>query len=188
MSQIARGHNLPELTELVANNVMLYHDLADYDGLEGNTVGIVKELGYSDEVARRSARLVRDIYIQYDEAQRLHDQGKEIEERTHYSAAHDLANCLNLTLDSGYRTNNIVNMVFYWRHKRKALAMMAILRDWVEKLGFRNIPIAAYCTYLQIRAGYSHDKRNREEFERHVGQLWSIVALAKKGDKLPILF
>ena len=188
MNEIMRRYSRPELTHLIANNVMLYHDLADYEGLEKNTVGIVRELGYSEEVAKKCARLVRDIYIQYDEAQLLHEQGNEIKERAHYTAAHNLANKLNLTLDSGYRTNNIVNMVFYWRHKQKALAIIAILRDWIEKLGLKNIPYAAYCTYLQVRAGYRHDKRDREGFEEYVGLLWSTVAQVKKGDKLPILF
>lgn len=176
------------MTELVANNVMLYHDLADYDGLEKNTASIVMELGYPKETAAKCARLVREIYEEYDEAQRLHEQGKEIDERSHYSAAHILANRLNTVLDSGYRTNNIVNMVFYWRHRRRTLAMMAIMRDWIEKLGLRNAPYAAYCTYLQVRAGYNHDKRNRAGFEKYVALLWYTVAQAKQGDKLPILF
>ncbi len=181
-------HDLSTLTTLVANNIMLFHDNADYDGLEKNTVAIVRELGYSENVARQCARVVRDIYVQYDTAQELHEKGDEAAERKHYSAAHSLANQLNNLLDSGYRTNNIINMVYYWRHKRRALAMLAILRDWTEKLGVRNIPYAAYCTYLQARAGYSHDKRDRKEFERYVSLLWTIVMSAKKSEKLPILF
>ena len=181
-------HDVSKLTTLVADNIMVFHDNADYEGLERNTAAIVRELGYPDDVARKCGHVVKNIYVQYDIAQELHEKGDENEERKHYLEAHSLADQLNIFLDLGYRTNNIINMVYYWRHKQKALAIIAIMRDWVEKLGFRNIPFAAYCTYLQTRAGYNHDKRNKKEFERSVCTLWNTVKLANKQEKLPILF
>ena len=181
-------HDLSELTTLVANNIMLFHEIADYDGLEKNTVGLVRELGYPEDVARKCARVVRDIYRQCDVAQEFHEKGDEAEERKQYSIVHSLADQLNILLDSGYRTNNYVDIVFYWRHKRRALALLAMLRDWTEKLGVKNLPYAAYCTYLLVRAGFNHDKRDRKEFERNMSLFWTAVMSANRNEKLPILF
>jgi hypothetical protein len=177
-----------KLAILGVNNVMIFHDNADYNNLYRNTVELIKTLGYDTEAAKKGAELIKKIYIQYDKAQKYFELNNKDEEQLHYCIAHKLAYKLNYTLNLDYDISLLVDMVYYWRHKKKIKAIITIFRDWLQKLGWRKLLQTFYCTYYQVRAGYSHDKRDEKSFEKYLINLWDMIISSNEKNKLPILF
>lgn len=169
--------------------IMIFHDSEEYDKLEENAFRLFKACGFSTEKALRASKNVKQIYIEYDKAQDCFEKNCLEKEKSHYINAYNLAKEMNRILKTEYDNRLLVDMVYSWRHGKKIKTALIIFEDWVQKLGTKNLFQAFLCAYFQVRAAFSHDKRDNKKFRSYIQKMWKVaISSSKNKNILPIFF
>ena len=179
MSQLK---NPKKLAKLLTQNIMIFHDTADYSGLGNNSNLLLLEMGYSKSLSRQIANLIKKIYIVYDKAHEERTKNNLAKEKEFYARAKRYAKKINEISTDKNDSQILVDIVINWRHGNKITALLKFFKFWNNSLSIIN---ALKASYHQLRAAYSHDKRNIKDFEYHFLKIYNLLL---KQNKLPILF
>jgi hypothetical protein len=171
-----------KLAYYLTRNIMIFHDTANYTGLKKNSELLLKEMGYNAKTTLEIAENIKQIYIFYDKAQKAYEMNNPKLETSNYIISKKFAKKINDLSAGNSDSRLLVDIVIAWRHKNKFLALYQIFRYWKSLL---SLFPALQCTFLQLKAGLSHDSRSSKEFQNNFSKIYSILVDNKQ---LPILF
>ncbi len=179
-------YNANKLGKLLSDNIMIFHDNADYNGMQKNTENLIQEMGYDKKIATQGAKRIKEIYINYDLAQQFYEKKDYPKENSYYNKSKALAKGLNKLLKAKYDTILLVEIVYNWRHGKKLNALFVIFWNWMQKLNY-NFLKAVQCTYYMVKAAKAHDSRNYKKFKENFTKIYEII-ISTKPSKIPLLF